>query len=248
MTRTQTKRGIAMTYGDIETSLASRDAVKFLEDRLRLVPANIDGQGVDNSLLSYADKYDIASFLRSQSDFDVDETISIDTNMKAHLLAESAVDRIQGVDGRFEAITAEAILRMNKEYFGYLMDASYSQDTQAPDVVSQGIEACEGLHGNTFTTTELFESGEYIVNDYSALIEHGLSARMPGSMANGIENSQPIEIKTLPNLETSVVQKLADEQVTEITENIEQKPEQLQLDFGEAVEQLSMDLDDGLEQ
>lgn len=232
MTRTQTKRGIAMTYGDIETSLAPRDAVKFLEDRLRLVPANIDGQGVDNSLLSYADKYDIAS----------------NTNTKAHLLAESAVDRIQGVDGRFEAITAEAILRMNKEYFGYLMDASYSQDTQAPDVVSQGIEACEGLHGNTFTTTELFESGEYIVNDYSALIEHGLSARMPGSMASGIENSQPIEIKTLPNLERGVVQKLADEQVTEIAESIEQKPEQLQLDFGEAVEQLSMDLDDGLEQ
>lgn len=206
-------QSIKNVYGSNEHALTADEAVVYLEKRMIKEQGKSDGQSLDNSILDYAKKYGINERESHAS-------------LQREEMCDEAIARIRGVDERFEFITAEALQCMNKEYFGYLMDASYSQDTQAPEVVSQGIEACEGVNGNVFTTAELLESAQYIVDDYDALKQYVIDTYGQDVC---VDNQNLITVND-PAEETD--QK-------EITE-------QMQLDFGEAVEQLSFDLDGDL--
>lgn len=212
-----------ITYGDKEHALSPEDAVLFLERKLQK-PHYLYGYGetqseetqyLDHAMVSYGNKYaDIkrADFMHSDlvSDADIDavyteseRSLFISGTLREHLLATEAVARLQGVDERFESITAEALACMNQDYFKHLIDASHSQDTQAPEVVSQGIEACEGHNGKVFTMTELLESAQYIVDDYDAFIEHAMNVREPDLSVHHLESMTAIDVNVLPDVDVS---------------------------------------------
>lgn len=293
-------QSIKNVYGSNEHALTADEAVVYLEKRMIKEQGKSDGQSLNNSILDYAKKYGINKRESHAS-------------LQREEMSDEAIARIRGVDERFEFITAEALQCMNKEYFGYLMDASYSQDTQAPEVVSQGIEACEGNNGNVFTTAELLESAQYIVGDYEAFEQYVMdiysqdihvdnqnlvtvngpagevelsgqkeAIREDRIRKNGfqvgdrawkeIEGTGMVTACVITDIKNQEYAKIANIRTfkdgkefhagtqtvpmdrlymtrEECSEAISQADatEQMQMDFGEAVEQLSLDLDNGLE-
>ena len=157
------KKGIAMTVGSKETTLSIDEAKQFFVDRMTYVQGREDTQHIDASMLLLASKYNLEGARQEQ----ISE------------LADEAVNRLIGIENNFQAFTVESLLRMNKEYFTYLVNASYSQNTMASDVVAQGIGASEMRNGNIFTTVELIETAAFIVDDYPSFAHHVSSARMP---------------------------------------------------------------------
>lgn len=153
--------------------------------------------------------------------------------------AREAVLRLCGEVGGYSSITVEAALCMDRDYFERLIDASYSQDPQAQDRVSEGLGACEGFGitvddrlGKVFTTDELMESGKHIVDDYFKLKYSAESVTR-----NPIEHWLDGDTVTAEAVAHAPIVKM------EQMKTIEPMP----LDFDEAIEQLSLDLDNGLE-
>lgn len=153
--------------------------------------------------------------------------------------AREAVSRLCGEVGGYSSVTVEALLCIDRDYFERLIDASYSQDTQAQDKISNGLAACEGFGievdgrmGKVFTTDELMESGKYIVDEYFKL-------------QHSVKNMDARSIKNRLDGDTVTVEAVAHAPIVKMEQmkTIEPMP----LDFGEAVEQLSLDLDNGLE-
>lgn len=148
---------------NLETPLNVEESKQFLKNKLIMGPIRGDGQSIDaEHVLKMCKQYGLTG----------------DPDAQIGEVADEAINRMVGVEGNFDAFTVEALDRINIEYFTYLVDASYSQTTRAPDIVAQGIGASEQLNGSTFTRAELLETGEYIVDNYGPFVDHVTSSEL----------------------------------------------------------------------
>lgn len=139
-----------------EYRLSPQEAKQELQKLLLYTPLGASNNSVSAVAIAKAREYDLSGSLEEQ--------------MRA--ISDESINRMMGVEGNFEYFTREAIHRINGDYLGKLIDASYSQNTMAPDVVAQGIGASEQLNGNVFTTNELLETGEYIANKHYEMFNY----------------------------------------------------------------------------
>lgn len=144
-----------MNNNDIQV-LSTADMARYLEHKLRVTPPNPSGQGIDRSLLAYADKYNIKG----------------DMNTKLLALTNAVMVCLQGVDGYFTHFASDIISQMNKEYFGCMIDAFYTKNTLIAKMVKQAIAECQKCGDTTFTSTELLLSAKHIVKDYERFVRY----------------------------------------------------------------------------
>ena len=193
-----------------ERALNIDESKEYFAYRLLRNKVKGDGNIIDAQVLNKAIQYDIKGTPQ-------DQTIE---------MVDQAVERLQGVEGNFTHFTVEALDSINREYFDYLVDASYSQDTGAPGIVAQGIGASEHLNGEVFTTMELLETAPYIVDDYQALVNN--------LKLDSIETGLVIDGKVIqPIYSDAVLESIAEiddgQALADALEDLE--PEQLSFDF-----------------
>lgn len=142
-----------------ENVLSVADAKIFLAKRIMQSKFVDNGLELDGEILTKSQEYGITGSISHR----IDE------------ISDSVIQNLQDVDGHFQGFTVEALERINKEYLMASIDASYSQDTMAPDTMAQGLGASEHKNGDIFTSAELLETAPYIVNDYEGFAHFALN-------------------------------------------------------------------------